>query len=127
MTQPPAHSAFSQDWWRVTLDSIADAVIATDRQGRVGFLNPAAQTLTGWTQVEAAGRRLEEIFVIVNEASRAKLENPVEKVLHTGHVAGLANHTVLISRDGRDIPIDDSAAPIRDESGWGCSDLSRHH
>jgi PAS domain S-box-containing protein len=117
MTQPPAHSAFSQDWWRVTLHSIADAVIATDRQGRVGFLNPAAQTLTGWTQVEAAGRRLEEIFVIVNEASRAKLENPVEKVLHTGHVAGLANHTVLISRDGRDIPIDDSAAPIRDESG----------
>ena len=94
MTQPPAHSAFSQDWWRVTLDSIADAVIATDREGRVVFLNPVAQTLTGWTIVEAAGRRLEEVFVVVNETSRAKVENPVEKVFHTGHVAGLANHTV---------------------------------
>src|SRR5262252_7866684 len=117
MTQPSAHAPFSQDWWRVTLDSIGDAVIATDPQGRVVFLNPVAQTLTGWTQVEAAGRRLEEVFVVVNEASRAKLENPVEKVLHTGHVAGLANHSVLINRDGRDIPIDDSAAPIRDQSG----------
>ena len=94
MTQPPAQSAFSQDWWRVTLDSIADAVIATDREGRVVFLNPVAQTLTGWTIVEAAGRRLEEVFVVVNETSRAKVENPVEKVFHTGHVAGLANHTV---------------------------------
>ena len=117
MTQSSAHSPFSQDWWRVTLDSIGDAVIATDPQGRVIFLNPAAQSLTGWSQVEAAGRRLEEVFVVVNEASRARLENPVEKVVHTGHVVGLANHTVLISRDGRDIPIDDSAAPIRDQSG----------
>src|SRR5215475_10186771 len=105
MTQPPAQSAFSQDWWRVTLDSIADAVIATDREGRVVFLNPVAQTLTGWTIVEAAGRRLEEVFVVVNETSRAKVENPVEKVFHTGHVAGLANHTVR----------------------WGCSGLSRHY
>ena len=100
-----------------TYDSATDAVFATDREGRVVFLNPVAQTLTSWTMVEAAGRRLEEVFVVVNETSRAKVENPVEKVFLTGHVAGLANHTVLISRDGRDLPIDDSAAPIRDESG----------
>jgi PAS domain S-box-containing protein len=117
MTEPPGHLGFSQEWWRVTLNCIGDAVIATDTQAKVVFLNPVAQTLTGWTQVEAVGRRLEEVFVIVNEASRTRVENPVEKVSQTGHIVGLANHTILISRNGRDIPIDDSAAPIRDERG----------
>jgi PAS domain S-box-containing protein len=117
MTQPPTRAPFSQDWWRVTLDSIGDAVIATDAQGAVVFLNPVAQDLTGWSQAEAQGRRLEEVFVIINEASRTKLENPVEKVLQAGYVVGLANHTILIGRDGRHVPIDDSAAPIRDENG----------
>ena len=105
---------FSQDWWRVTLDSIGDAVIAADVEGRVVFLNPVAQALTGWTQVEAQGRALNEVFVIINET---KLENPVEKVFQTGNIIGLANHTILVARDGREVPIDDSAAPIRDENG----------
>jgi len=108
---------FSQNWWRVTLDSIGDAVIATDPDGRVVFVNPVAQALTGWTSEEAVGRPLIEIFVIVNESSRAKMDNPVTKVREMGNIVGLANHTILIARDGRDIPIDDSAAPIRDEQG----------
>ena len=99
------------------MDSIGDAVIAADVEGRVVFLNPVAQALTGWTQVEAQGRALNEVFVIINETSRAKLENPVEKVFQTGNIIGLANHTILVARDGREVPIDDSAAPIRDENG----------
>jgi PAS domain S-box-containing protein len=99
------------------LDSIGDAVIASDVQGNVVFLNAVAQALTGWTQVDAQGRPLDEIFVVINETSRAKLENAVEKVFQTGKIVGLANHTILIARDGREIPIDDSAAPIRDEQG----------
>src|SRR5262245_11123453 len=115
--QSDRRSSFSEEWWRVTLASIGDAVIATDAQGRVAFLNSVAESLTGWKQAEATGRPLHEVFVIVNEATRAKAENPVDRVLRTGNVTGLANSTVLISRDGRDLPIDDSAAPIRDESG----------
>jgi PAS domain S-box-containing protein len=114
--QPGSGASLSQSWWRVTLASIGDAVIATDVQGNVVFLNPVAETLTGWTQVEAQGQPLDQVFVIVNEITRARAENPVEKVLQTGYVVGLANHTVLITRDLRDLPIDDSAAPIRDES-----------
>src|SRR5262245_15045028 len=117
MIQTSHLKQFSQDWWRITLDSIGDAVIASDVQGRVVFLNPVAQALTGWPELEAQGRPLHEIFVVVNETSRAKLEDPVEKVFRTGKVVGLANHTVLIARDGREVPIDDSAAPIRDEHG----------
>ena len=109
--------SFSEEWWRVTLSSIGDAVIATDAEGRVAFLNAVAESLTGWTKAEAEGRPLHEIFVIVNEATRAKPDNPVARVLQTGQVVGLANSTVLISRDGRDVPIDDSAAPIRNENG----------
>src|SRR5262249_14253745 len=116
-TMTPADHSFSQDWWRVTLNCIGDAVIATDAHGRIVFLNPIAQSLTGWTHVEAEGRPLHEVFVIVNEETRNRLENPVEKVLQSGHVIGLANHTVLIARNGREIPIDDSAAPIRDKEG----------
>ncbi|HSK76004.1 MAG TPA: ATP-binding protein [Thermoanaerobaculia bacterium] len=106
-----------RQWLRVTLESIGDAVIATDMEARVSFLNPVAQDLTGWTETEAAGRPLEEVFDIVNEDSRARAESPVRKVLREGTTAGLANHTVLISRDGGEIPIDDCAAPIRDEEG----------
>jgi PAS domain S-box-containing protein len=105
------------EWLRVTLESIGDAVIATDTQGWVTFLNPVAQGLTGWTQEEAVRRPLTEIFNIVNEETRQLAENPVAKVLREGTVAGLANHTVLVSRDGREIPIDDCAAPIRDAEG----------
>jgi PAS domain S-box-containing protein len=110
-------SSFSHDWWRVTLSSIGDAVIATDLSGRVAFLNPVAEALTGWTQSDAFGLPLDQVFVIVNEITRTRMQDPVGKVLQSGHLVGLANHTLLINRIGRDIPIDDSAAPIRNEQG----------
>jgi PAS domain S-box-containing protein len=100
-----------------TLTSIGDAVIATDRAGRIALLNGVAEALTGWSATEAVGRPLEEVFVIVNEETRASVENPVSKVLASGTTIGLANHTILISRDGREIPIDDSGAPIRTSDG----------
>jgi PAS domain S-box-containing protein len=96
----------------VTLHSIGDALIATDAAGRVTRMNPVAESLTGWPLSEAAGRPLDSVFRIVNEESRATVENPVERVLREGIVVGLANHTVLISRDGTERPIADSAAPI---------------
>ena len=97
----------------VTLASIGDAVITTDAQGRVTFLNGEAEQLTGWTHAEALGQPLPTVFRIINEATRATAENPVEKVFRTGAVVGLANHTVLISRTGSEYIIDDSGAPIR--------------
>jgi PAS domain S-box-containing protein len=106
-----------REWLRVTLASIGDAVIATDTQGRVTFLNGVAADLTGWKPEKAQGQPLEAVFRIVNEQARQPVENPVEKVLREGVVVGLANHTVLIARDGTERPIDDSAAPIRDGSG----------
>jgi two-component system, cell cycle sensor histidine kinase and response regulator CckA len=102
---------------QTTLASIGDAVIATNTEGRIVFLNRVAQTLTGWTQDEALGRPLDEVFVIVNEETRGKVENPVTKVLQSGVSVGLANHTALVSREGRVLPIDDCAAPIRTASG----------
>ena len=102
---------------RVTLNSIGDAVITTDHNGMVTYLNPVAENLTGWQNSEAAGKPLPEIFRIVNEQSRQTAENPAFRALKEGHVVGLANHTVLIARDGRELSIDDSAAPIRDEHG----------
>jgi two-component system, chemotaxis family, sensor kinase Cph1 len=106
-----------REWLRTTLASIGDGVVATDSQGRVQFMNPIAERLTGWSQMEAAGRPLDEVFRIVNEFSRGSVENPVAKVLREGVVVGLANHTILIARDGVERPIDDSGAPIRDTSG----------
>ncbi|HTX34021.1 MAG TPA: PAS domain S-box protein [Bryobacteraceae bacterium] len=99
---------------RVTLSSIGDAVLSTDSAGRLSYLNPVAERLTGWTNQEASGRPIEEVFRIVNEISRQTLENPAARVLREGKVVGLANHTLLIARDGTEIAIDDSAAPIRD-------------
>ncbi|MDW8309411.1 MAG: PAS domain S-box protein [Verrucomicrobiales bacterium] len=99
------------------LRSIGDAVIATDRAGRVELLNPVAEKLTGWTLDEARGRPLEEIFQIFNEETRQPAENPVARVLREGTVVGLANHTLLRARDGREIPIADAGAPIRDPVG----------
>ena len=106
-----------RDWLQRTLQSIGDAVIATDRDGRVQFLNPVAEKLTGWPGAEAAGLPLASVFRIINETTRAEVENPVAKVLATGNVVGLANHTLLIARDGSECPIDDSAAAIKDERG----------
>ncbi|HUR58176.1 MAG TPA: PAS domain S-box protein [Opitutaceae bacterium] len=102
-----------QERFRVTLASIGDAVIATDKIGQVTFLNPVAEELTGWRSDEAVGQPLEAVFRIVNETTRATVETPVAKVLREGGIVGLANHTVLITRDGVERPIDDSAAPIR--------------
>jgi PAS domain S-box-containing protein len=111
-----AREIFNQrEWLRVTLGSIGDGVIATDTAGRIAFLNSVAQALTGWTQQEAAGQPMEDVFRIVNEKTRAIVENPVRKVLQTEKVVGLANHTVLIARNGQERPIDDSAAPIRND------------
>lgn len=104
----------SERWLSTTLRSIGDAVIATDRHGRIRFMNRVAEELTGWTQEEAADRELAEVFNIINMYSRQPVENPVAKVLRDGSIVGLANHTLLIARDGHEIPIDDSAAPIRD-------------
>ncbi len=102
---------------RVTLASIGDAVLTTDAEGRVTLLNAAARQLTGWTQADAAGQPLDSVFRIVNETTRQPVENPALRALREGTVVGLANHTVLISKDGTERPIDDSAAPIRDDAG----------
>ena len=103
--------------YAVTLSSIGDAVIATDKQARVTFLNPVAETLTGWPKGDAAGRPLAEVFRIINEQTRQPVEDPGAKVLRLGAVVGLANHTVLLARNGREAPIDDSGAPIIDDRG----------
>jgi len=102
---------------RVTLQSIGDGVIATDVNGLVQILNPVAQSLTGWTEEEAQGHQLIDVFDIVNEETRIIVENPAMRALRDGLIVGLANHTVLISKDGSERPIADSAAPIRDPSG----------
>jgi PAS domain S-box-containing protein len=102
---------------RITLSSIGDAVITTDASGNVTFLNAVAQQLTGWSQADASGQPLTRIFHIVNEDTRQPVENPALRALKEGTVVGLANHTILIARDGTERPIDDSAAPIRDENG----------
>ncbi len=102
---------------QVTLASIGDAVITTDVAGRVEFVNSVAEELTGWTQADSRGRPLSEVFHIINEKTRLTIESPVERVLREGVVVGLANHTLLIARDGRERPIADSGAPIRDRAG----------
>ncbi len=100
---------------QTTLASIGDAVIATNTEGCVTFMNRVAESLTGWTQADAEGKLLQDVFHIVNEATLEAVENPVAKVLREGVVVGLANHTILVSKDGRQLPIDDSGAPIRDD------------
>ncbi len=107
----------SEELMRVTLSSIGDAVIATDREGCITFMNPEAERLTGWRQHEAAGDLLERSFKIISELTRRPAVAPVAKVLRTGLVTDLGNHTILIAKDGTEHPIDDSAAPIRDTSG----------
>jgi PAS domain S-box-containing protein len=102
---------------RVTLGSIGDAVITTDSHGRVTYLNSVAEALTGWRQAEALGQPLDAVFRILNEDTRQLVENPATRALRDGAVFALANHTVLIDKDGGEHPIDDSAAPIRDELG----------
>jgi PAS domain S-box-containing protein len=111
------HIAASERRYAVTLSSIGDAVIATDNQARVTFLNPVAEALTGWPQADAVGRLLAEVFHIINEQTRQPVEDPGAKVLRLGIVVGLGNHTALLARNGREVPIDDCGAPILDDQG----------
>ena len=106
-----------REYWQTTLASIGDAVVVTNAQGYVTEMNPVAEALTGWTLAEASNKTLSDVFVIINEETRQTVENPVSKVLRTGMVAGLANHTVLRTKTGKEVPVDDSAAPIRDATG----------
>jgi PAS domain S-box-containing protein len=112
-----AELAAQQAWFQVTLASIGDAVIASDPQGHVTFMNATAERLTGWSASESEGHALAEVFPIINEQTREPVDNPVTLVMRTGGVIGLANHTVLIARDGVERPIADSAAPIRGVDG----------
>jgi PAS domain S-box-containing protein len=109
--------AEQRERFETTLQSIGDAVIATDVHGRVEFMNPIAEQLTGWREGDASGRTCDEVFRILNEDTRRRVENPVTRVLAEGTIVGLANHTILISADGTERPIDDSGAPIRNRDG----------
>ena len=104
-------------WFRITLTSIGDAVIVTDAAGRISFLNPVAEALTGTDLAHARDHDINEIFPIFNEFSGEAIENPVKQVMNEGRVVGLENHTVLKHAEGYLIPIEDSAAPIRDDGG----------
>jgi PAS domain S-box-containing protein len=106
-----------REWLRVSLASIGDAVIATDLDGAVSFINPTAEALTGWVSAEVVGKPLDDLFRIINEETRATVESPFAAIKREGNVVGLANHTLLIAKDGREIPIEDSGAPIKDQSG----------
>ncbi len=107
----------SETWLSTTLNSVGDAVITTDVEGKVSFLNPTAQALTGWKLGNAMGQSLTSVFNIINERTRETVENPATKVLREKKIVGLANHTVLISKDGIEHPIADSGAPIEDDEG----------
>jgi len=112
-----AESYVREQWLNTTIRSIGDAVIACDTDGKVDFMNLVAEQLTGWKEADAKKRSLHEIFPIFNEDTRAAVENPVDKVRRLGTVVGLANHTFLVARNGTEVCIDDSGAPIRDSSG----------
>jgi PAS domain S-box-containing protein len=107
----------SEQRWATTLSSIGDGVIATDMNGQVTFMNQVAENLTGWTYLESGAKPINDIFVIINEFSRQKADNPVDKVLAQGITCNLANHTILLRRDGIQVPIDDGASPIKDQAG----------
>src|SRR5262249_51656552 len=109
--------AEQREWFRVTLASIGDGVIATDLDARVTFMNPVAEGLTGFNLADALGRPLDQVFKIVNEHTRRGVESPIPRVLREGVIVGLANHTLLIRQDGSEVPIDDRGAPIRDRRG----------
>jgi PAS domain S-box-containing protein len=109
----------SERWFSTTLASIGDAVIATDMNGAVTFMNSVAQSLTGWSQAEATDKSMDLVFDIVNKETRRPVENPVKKVFREGKIVGLADHTLLLSKDGKEFDIEDSAAPILTNTGEG--------
>ena len=106
-----------EEWFRVTLTSIGDGVIATDENGRVTFVNTIAEQLTGTTLAQSKGREIQDVLPLFNETTHTPVENPVSIVMQKGLIVGMANHTVLQRPDGTTIPIEDSAAPIRDDKG----------
>lgn len=106
-----------RDRWRTTLASIGDAVAVTNGEGRIDYMNAVAEQLSGWPLHDARGRSFDEVLRLANAQTRASVENPIGRVLAEGRTFGLANHTILLRRDGTDVPIDDSAAPIRDSEG----------
>ena len=106
-----------QEEIKMTLYSIGDGVITTDKEGKVNRMNTVAEALTGWSEAESQGVPLTQVFNIINEVSRSEVENPVEHVLREGEIVGLANHTLLVARDGTEYPISDSGAPIRGSKG----------
>ncbi len=102
---------------QITLQSIGDAVITTDSEGRIDYMNPVAESLTGWESREAQGQKIGDVLTVINDLTREAAESPVVRCLREGQVLGLAEHTVLVSRRGQEIAIQDSAAPIRDRAG----------
>jgi PAS domain S-box-containing protein len=116
-----------QEWFRVTLSSIGDAVITTDLAGNVTYLNPVAEAMTGWKTSDASGLPLQNVFNIINQETREPVAHPVAQVLREGVVVGLTNNTALISKDGREAAIEDSAAPIKDAEGRLCGAVMVFH
>ncbi len=106
----------TREEFKTALYSIGDAVITTDSAGRIRYMNSVAEQITGWNEIEARGQDLGEVFKIVNEDSNLKIESPVDKVLRDGTIVSLANHTLLIKKDGTRIPISDSGSPIKDDN-----------
>lgn len=115
--QSSEESYAREQWLSTTIRSIGDAVIACDADGNIDFMNPIAEQITGWKEADVKGKPLHEIFHIFNEETRVVVESPVDKVRRLGTVVGLANHTFLIAKDGTEVCIDDSGAPIRDSAG----------
>ena len=107
----------SEERWSTTLSSIGDSVIATDATGHITFMNAIAEKSTGWTLSDALGKPLKDVFQIINEETRQQVQSPVTEVLEKGVIVGLANHTILLRRDGSEVPLDDSGAPIKDQNG----------
>lgn len=116
-TQAQEHLRFSEEHLAMTLQSIGDGVLATDLNGKITRMNAIAGKFTGYQQEEAKGKNIQDVFKIVNAETREAVINPIEKVFKTGNIVGLANHTVLISKNGNEYQISDSAAPIRDKNG----------
>ncbi len=112
-----AETARQRQWLQIAMSSIGDAIIATDPLTRVMYMNPAAVEMTGWSLDDATNKPLGEVFHIINEQSRAVVESPVSRAIRDGVLVGLANHTVLVTKNKSELHIDDSAAPIRDEAG----------
>lgn len=118
MTKPPRITPiFDDTWFSMALRSIGDAVIATDATGRVLFMNPTAETLTGWKEEESRDRKLSEVFHVVNERTREATESPVEQLLREGQTGSHTNQAILVARGGRETPIDSTISPIADDEG----------